>query len=145
MLDRQLSFECTRCGDCCRKASGDLFLTAPDLRRIAEHLELTDEEFFLDYCEVVDLGLATRVSLVADESGACVFLGDQGCEIYEHRPLQCKTFPFWASNLTDADAWQSAGKDCPGIDQGRVWSPQEIAECVLRREQEPLLDVSDEA
>lgn len=143
-LTGELRFECTRCGDCCRQEAGDLFLTATDLRRMAEHFDLSDEAFFLEYCEVVELDLAVRVSLVADEDGACVFLGEKGCEIYEHRPLQCQTFPFWASNLTDADAWRQASHGCPGIHQGRIWTTEEVSQLVERREREPMLDVSDE-
>jgi Fe-S-cluster containining protein len=114
-----------------------------DLRRLAECLELSDEEFFLEYCEIVDLHLAQRVSLIAEENGDCVFLGDAGCEVYEHRPLQCQTFPFWPTNLLDEQAWQEAGRSCPGINQGRCWSSEEISECVKRRERDPLLDVGD--
>jgi uncharacterized protein len=120
-----------------------VFLSALDLRRMAECLELSDEEFFLEYCEVVDLHLAERVNLIAEENGDCVFLGDEGCEIYKARPLQCRTFPFWPTTLIDTDTWQQAATACPGIGQGKVWSPEDISECLKLREQDPLLDVSE--
>ena len=137
-----LKFDCTRCGKCCQQ-SGHLFLSALDLRRMAECLNMSDADFFQKYCEVVDLRLVKRVSLVADSSGACVFLGKNGCELYEHRPLQCRSFPFWSTNLMDADCWQEAADTCRGINQGRLWSAEEISQCLEEREHDPLLDVRD--
>ncbi len=143
VFEHGLRFDCTRCGNCCRQKEGALFLTAVDLRNLAECLKLSDEEFFMQYCEVVDLRLATRVSLVAEDDGDCIFWGEGGCEVYEHRPLQCRTFPFWASNLTDAQAWQKVGETCRGVDRGKLWSPEDIRECVKSSDLDPLLDVGD--
>lgn len=137
-----IAFECSRCGKCCSRAAGDLYLTAPDVRQLSGALSLSDEEFLLRYCELVDLELAIRVSLVTKESGECVFFGASGCEVYEHRPLQCRTFPFWSINLLDQDCWQRTASECPGIGEGRHWSRQEIDEVVALRETEPLLDVN---
>ena len=33
-------------------------------------------------------------SPIIKEGGACPFLTDKGCAVYEHRPLDCKLFPF---------------------------------------------------
>ncbi|MBN1612517.1 MAG: YkgJ family cysteine cluster protein [Polyangiaceae bacterium] len=138
-----LRFSCTRCGDCCRRPSGHLFLSAADLRRLARALRLSDEEFFLAYCEVVDVELAQRVSLVATEDDSCVLLGDQGCTVYEHRPLQCRAYPFWGTSLVDAKAWDAVAASCPGVGGGWLWSKECIEQWLHRREQEPLLDVGE--
>jgi uncharacterized protein len=143
-LEHGLNFECTRCGNCCRQEPGHVFLSALDLRRLAVCLDMSDEEFFVEYCEVVDLHLAERVSLIAEDNGDCVFLGEDGCDVYEHRPLQCRTYPFWATHLIDRASWHKAGETCPGIDAGRLWTQREIQDLVELREQEPLLDVRDE-
>lgn len=108
---------------------------------MAESLGLSDEDFFLEYCEIIDLRVAKRVSLVATRSGRCVFWGKDGCQIYEQRPLQCRTYPFWVTNLVDVDAWRRLGKTCHGVNQGRRWSPGEIRQCLESRESDPLLDV----
>lgn len=136
-------FDCTQCGACCQREAGHLFLSALDLRRLAEHLSLSDEEFFLQYCEIVDVRLAQRVSLAAESDGRCVFLDGSRCSVYEQRPLQCRTFPFWSSNVVDAETWNRAGQDCPGINQGRVWPLHEIEQILECSEREPLLDVAD--
>ena len=38
----------------------------------------------------------------------CIFLSEMGqCSIYEHRPIQCRTYPFWPSLLEDRESWES--------------------------------------
>ena len=40
------------------------------------------------------------------EEGACIFLDPSGkCGIYDARPIQCHTYPFWPSLLEDQDVW----------------------------------------
>lgn len=135
-----LRFGCTRCSACCTRESGYVFLSALDMRRLARRLDLCDEEFFLEYCEVVDLEIVQRVSLVADDS-VCVFWKDGGCSVYEDRPLQCRAYPFWGVNLVDRRTWARGAEECPGIHQGRLWSREEIEEWLNERERDPLLDV----
>jgi uncharacterized protein len=54
----------------------------------------------------------------------CIFLdrkkirGKAVCSLYDVRPLQCRTWPFWAENLEHRNAWDAAGKSCPGINTG---------------------------
>ena len=50
----------------------------------------------------------------------CVFLerderGRGKCSIYHARPTQCRTWPFWLSNLKSPRAWAEAAEDCPGM------------------------------
>ena len=46
----------------------------------------------------------------------CVFLRDGvRCEVYEARPIQCRTFPFWPRNLKTPEAWHEAARECEGI------------------------------
>ncbi|MFZ4403918.1 MAG: YkgJ family cysteine cluster protein, partial [Pseudobdellovibrionaceae bacterium] len=56
----------------------------------------------------------------------CLFLKDKKCSIYEARPTQCRTWPFWPE-VMPAKAWK---KDvvsfCPGVGKGKLWSPEEI-------------------
>jgi hypothetical protein len=46
--------------------------------------------------------------------------------VYEDRPGQCRTWPFWKSNLTSRRAWERAKGVCPGMDKGRVYSVQQV-------------------
>jgi Fe-S-cluster containining protein len=48
------------------------------------------------------------------------------CIIYPVRPGQCRTWPFWSDNLTNPNAWNKAAQKCPGINQGRLYTCDEI-------------------
>ena len=61
----------------------------------------------------------------------CVFLqpaedGGRRCAVYQVRPSQCRNWPFWPQNLTDADSWTRAGLRCRGINRGQVHTQDEI-------------------
>ena len=144
MYPRGLRFSCTRCAKCCALEGGDLYLTAQDVRRLATLHDLSDEAFLLEYCEIVDVGLAQRVSVSARPNGECPFLHDNACTIHQARPLQCRTYPFWSHHVLDEESWYDASLSCPGINRGRRWSRREIDGLIELRELEPLLDVSGE-
>ena len=50
----------------------------------------------------------------------CVFLrenedGKRTCSIYPVRPTQCRTWPFWSSNMKNRRGWEMSAKTCPGM------------------------------
>ena len=49
-----------------------------------------------------------------DEGHACVFFDfeKKGCKIYEARPTQCRTFPFWEYFKNNQEELEA---ECPGI------------------------------
>ena len=58
----------------------------------------------------------------------CVFFDteNKGCQIYGARPIQCRTWPFWDSNLKSEKAWKETCEECPGSGNGKVYSLEEI-------------------
>ncbi len=64
-------------------------------------------------------------ALVEQANGDCVFWSPAGCRIYEVRPTQCRTFPFWWEYLRTPKAWGEAARRCPGVGKGRLYLPQE--------------------
>ena len=104
---------------------------------------MSDEQFFVDYCEVVDVELAQRVSLVATGDDSCVLLGDEGCTVYGERPLQCQAYPFWGTNLVARSDWDAVAGSCPGVGGRRLWSKEQIEQWLQNRDEQPLLDVSE--
>ncbi len=116
-----LCFSCTQCGDCCRHEEGYVWVTAPEARRIASHLGLSEEDFRRRYTRKV----GRRTSLTEKPNLDCI-LWDQGCTIYPVRPTQCRVFPFWPENLENAEEWKEVGKVCPGVDTGRRYDRGEI-------------------
>lgn len=62
----------------------------------------------------------------------CVFLdrmkipGKAVCGVYEDRPLQCRTWPFWPSVVASRASWERAKRTCPGIDKGQGYTVQQV-------------------
>ena len=119
-----LHFSCIECGNCCTKADGVVSLTVEEAQGIAEQLALPYPEFLEKYCEVYDNG--ETLHLRSRENGDCIFLIDERCSVYLSRPQQCRTFPFWPENLKSEYRWQLVAAECPGIGQGRLYTPEEI-------------------
>lgn len=93
---------------------------------MAKHLKLSVGEFRKRYVAETD-GVSHLIQPEGTED--CVFLKDKRCEVYEARPTQCRTWPFWPENM-NAKAWK---KDvvafCPGArvkTKKALRSPEEI-------------------
>jgi Fe-S-cluster containining protein len=118
-----LRFECTRCGKCCTGVPGYVWVTRDELAAIAGVLGESVEEVS---------GLYTRMSLGRrtlreKANGDCVFYkSGAGCTVYEARPRQCRTWPFWASNLESPEAWEQTEANCPGSGRGELIPAEEI-------------------
>lgn len=89
----KLTFECTRCGDCCR---GWQVMLGPGEAERFQALDLPG-----DLAEIPIVAKQGKRSILARrDDGACVFLGDENqCRIHEHfgadaKPLMCRLYPF---------------------------------------------------
>jgi Fe-S-cluster containining protein len=106
-----------------------VFLSDDDLTLLIKTLKLPRHEVESLYCTWIPSGTVDCLSLKEKPNFDCIFW-DDGCSIYESRPLQCRTFPFWDSILADADAWERSAKDCPGMGQGSLYAFDEIKRLV---------------
>lgn len=128
-----LRFTCTQCGDCCR-SHGDyqwVFLSPTDVTRLAESLGLSNARFLAAYCDKDEDGLGHTLKWLKGGAGdpdiaACVFLGEKGCTVYDARPQQCRTWPFWPENLTKKVWKADVEAYCPGAGEGRLYTLGEI-------------------
>ncbi|MFT7464557.1 MAG: Fe-S-cluster containining protein [Pseudohongiellaceae bacterium] len=115
-----LSFSCTACGKCCLNHGEGyqyVFSTRAERRRIAKYMGLSLRGFESEFCKPV-LGSLSFTSA----GDACVFLEDGRCSIYELRPNQCRTFPFWPEVLADQDTWdRDVASFCPGVGAGEFF------------------------
>ena len=116
-----LKFQCTQCGNCCTGAPGYVWITVPELYRMAEFLGMDDREFARKYVRKAN----GRLSLIERPNGDCIFY-EKGCSIYPVRPTQCRAFPFWREILQRPSNWEHAGTECPGINEGPVHTAEEI-------------------
>ena len=109
-----LRFKCTGCGKCCTGAPGYVWLDEDDIERLAKRLNLPRDAFLKRYTRQV----GSRTSLIEDPHNYdCVFLKDKKiCTLYEDRPKQCKTFPFWKAAIESPKAWEKTKEVCEGID-----------------------------
>jgi uncharacterized protein len=118
-----LRFGCTTCGKCCGGGPGYVWLDEVELAEIAGRIGLPAEEFRRVYVRSLWRGLSLKEKSNYD----CVLLDNAGhCIAYENRPLQCRTWPFWPSNLKTPKDWQEAAGRCPGIGRGPLIAFEQI-------------------
>jgi uncharacterized protein len=135
-----LRFSCTRCSLCCRFDSGYVFLSENDVRRLSRHLGLTDKETKARFCREVDTTFVPRLSLKEQPNFDCIFWQNGECTVYEGRPLQCRTYPFWPPTLSSQGNWDAERRYCPGINVGELHSAEKIDSLLAERQREPLLE-----
>lgn len=118
-----LRFECTQCGNCCTGAPGYVNFTDDEAHAMAAALGITEPDLRARYTRQTPLGQSlteTETSFGHD----CVFLsrdpatGKALCAVYKARPSQCRTWPFWPSNLGSKADWEDAAEHCAGMMNG---------------------------
>ena len=120
-----LRFKCTQCGDCCTGAPGYVWVNQAEIEGIAAELGESDVEVFED-AYVRKVGI--RRSLREFPNGDCVFFDTEKrtCTVYNARPRQCRTWPFWESNLKSPQAWAETCEACPGSGKGQLYQIEHI-------------------
>lgn len=113
-----LRFTCTGCGDCCTGSPGFVWVNREDSQNLAELLEMDLAAFEATYTYTVGV----RRSLKEYENGDCVFFDPEkrNCRVYGARPRQCRTWPFWDSNLRTPADWELTCEACPGSGRGKL-------------------------
>ena len=122
-----LKFKCSQCGDCCTGAPGYVWVNKEEIAKLAAAAGIEDiDEFERLYVRKVGI----RKSLKEFPNGDCVFFDTETrkCQVYEARPRQCRTWPFWDSNLRTPEAWEATCEVCPGSGRGKLYSIEEIEE-----------------
>ena len=121
-----LRFECSQCGDCCTGAPGYVWVNKEEITGLAAAVGEDVETFEQTYVRKIGI----RKSLVEYDNGDCVFFDGvaRKCTVYEARPRQCKTWPFWDSNLKSPQAWADTCETCPGSGQGKLHKLEVIEE-----------------
>lgn len=120
-----IRFQCQGSGRCCvsRGEFGYVYLTLEDRRRMARVLGLSTSAFTRKYCKVTD-----GVYHLRENGPECLFLDGKSCTVYEGRPVQCRTWPFWPEVMS-AKTWATDVKAfCPGVGRGPLISGEKIRE-----------------
>lgn len=119
-----LRFECTQCGACCSGDPGYVWVEPDEIAAMAESMAMTCDEFEAQFIRKV----GTQKSLREYPDGDCILLDPEKrtCLVYRARPIQCRTWPFWDSNLKTKADWETTCQDCPGAGTGKLYSLEEI-------------------
>jgi Fe-S-cluster containining protein len=121
--DEGLSFTCTQCGNCCTGPTGYVWFNDEEATAMAKAVDMKKADFLQAYSRL-EFGKRTLKEIRNDNGQYdCVFLkqdkeGRRGCSIYDVRPQQCRTWPFWPENLKTPKHWQRAAVRCPGMTAG---------------------------
>jgi hypothetical protein len=115
-----LRFTCLKCGLCCG-----------DTKHKKRHILLLRSE-----AETISAFKGQRISHFAEEvqhkdpytfemrksreNGKCIFLSDDRCTIYSHRPIICRFYPFEMRELENGASVFRHTDECPGIGKGDV-------------------------
>jgi Fe-S-cluster containining protein len=135
-----LKFSCKRCSSCCRYDAGFVFLSENDLEKLIARLKMDRNAFIKKYCRwVTDVNGKDVLSLREKPNKDCI-LWDSICTVYVARPLQCRSFPFWSSVVSSAQAWAVAASGCPGMNSGEIHPEEEIGEYLRLRIIEPIIN-----
>ncbi len=133
-----LCFSCTQCGNCCTGAPGFVWVSDVEIDRFAAHLRMDRMAFLKKYCRLIHgkVSLKEKRSLKGEYD--CIFLNEidvehegkirkkRVCAVYEVRPLQCRTWPFWDGLLASKKAWNHAAEGCPGMNKGKKYTIEKI-------------------
>ena len=133
--------------ECCKATAEEIFSTYDTISRLQrepmgavithknEVGRIEKLQQFIKYRDELRKKYLKRIGLrcsIKEEHNTkdCVFLtgsnGEKGCAIYNFRPMQCRTWPFWQSILTSEYDWNATATRCPGINKGRLYTFEEI-------------------
>jgi uncharacterized protein len=117
-----LRFACTRCGHCCR-GPGFVWVDDQEIALLARHFDMEPARFEAVYTRKAGRGRSLREQANDD----CIFYAEgQGCLVYESRPRQCRTWPFWEQNVETPRDWQRTQERCPGSGRGQLFTVEDI-------------------
>ena len=107
----QACFACQ--GRCCTGESGYIFVSKEEAKKICDLLDMDIKDFVLKYLFKKDYKYSIK-EVIHNNSHECIFYDrdSNGCKIYEARPTQCRTFPFWDYYKSRVDELK---QECPGI------------------------------
>jgi Fe-S-cluster containining protein len=143
-VEKGLHFSCGQCGNCCTGSPGYVWMTPEEMKKMAAELAMDFDSFSRRYIRQI----GEHYSLIEHANGECVFWQKSvGCQVYDSRPSQCRTYPFWPEIMKEKKNWQKEAKLCLGIREsiekreGNFHKKHDIEETVkLAKANDPLIN-----
>ena len=118
-FDKAISFACTSCGKCCKSYKNQIkvYVNIAEALQISDHIDMDIKDFQQKYIEIhYDQDSNELISLKSNDTKSnCIFLKENQCSIYQVRPTQCRTYPYWPQIMLDKASWLEEAKACEGI------------------------------
>lgn len=104
---------CETCrGECCRWG-GYVWVTEEEIQAMADLMNMELEAFANEYVKAAYGKLSLQERLRDGEYHCCMFDPfNNRCQVYQARPEQCRTFPFWDAYREN---YQLLLEICPGV------------------------------
>ena len=129
-------YVCHRCMKCCHHKR--IQLNPYEAARLARNRGMTTGEFRA-VCTEDGAGLA----LGRTETGACVFLGSEGCTVHADRPLVCRFYPLGRRTSPDgAELWLHVEPHPQS--RGEFTRSGTIADFLVTQDAHPFMRAADE-
>ncbi len=77
-----------------------------------------------------------KLSFIEKDNYDCIFWEKNGCSVYESRPIQCRSYPFWNMHVQSHRDWADLSTSCPGVGKGTRHSPGSIEQWLNAVEKE---------
>ena len=123
-----LHFACQQCGRCCSGPDeGVIWILKPEIDMLADFLGQSVKDIRKKHLRTFGFRCSIKEN---PQTKDCIFLvtmdGSRSCAIYNVRPMQCRSWPFWPSNLQSPGDWNTAAQKCPGVNKGKLYTFDEI-------------------
>jgi hypothetical protein len=111
------SFDPSACGlcsgICCRGSTGHVWVSEEEIEGMAAALKMDLEPFAESYLRIGKGKIALQERRVNGEYLCCFFDPfEEHCSIYQDRPSQCRSYPFWEPYREDPG---HVLRECPGV------------------------------
>ena len=110
------SSKCDECGGkCCVGESGYIWISEDEIRSLGAYLGYKTELFKEIFLEKFGNRYSIKEKLYKGGL-ACIFFDEKNknCSIYEYRPNQCRSFPFWEHFKRN---FKELERECIGVKQ----------------------------
>jgi Fe-S-cluster containining protein len=106
---------CDNCeGNCCIGKSGYIWISKKEIKNLAKYKSSTIDKIIENDLNKINYKYSIKEIKIDENNFACKFfdLNKKKCSIYEVRPEQCRTFPFWDYFKKRKD---EVKEECPAI------------------------------